>query len=728
MKKFLFLVGVILLPSLCNVLLAQDVAKELSLELLFKSRTLRQKGVYGMLQSKNPENYYKLEKDTLFIYSYKTNKKVGNLFVTNKFVTTKGDTLAMEDFEFSADESKILISTETEPIYRHSVKSTYYVYDLSTRKLTSLSEGGKQRLAEFSPDASKVAFVRDNNLFIKDLASNKESQITTDGLDRNVINGTTDWVYEEEFSFTKAFYWSPDGSKIAYYRMDESKVKEFSMTMFEELYPTEYKYKYPKAGEDNSVVNIMVYNLASASVSKMDIGAETDIYIPRIKWTGLPDKLAIMRMNRLQNKLEILVAEAGSGKSEVVYTETDNAYIEITDDWHYMPDGKQFLLMSQKNGYNHIYLLPTLGGTGIQLTDGQWEVDHIIGWDGTSKQVYFEAAYSSPMNREVCAVDLKGRMKVIAGRAGSNHAEFGKGFKYFLKTWSDINTPTIYSICDSKGKELHVLEDNAAYLGKAKEYGLLDRELFQFTTSQGVTLNGWMIKPDNYSPEKKYPVLVYLYGGPGSQTVQNAWGRGEHWYQMLAQKGIMVVSVDNRGTGFRGAAFKKITYGELGKYETEDQVELAKYLINKGMADPKKIGIFGWSYGGYMSSLCVTKGAEYYSLGIAVAPVTNWRYYDNIYTERYMGLPKDNAKGYDDNSPINHVDKLKGKYLLVHGTADDNVHFQNSTEMVKALVDANKQFETMYYPNSNHGIYTGKNTTYHLYTRMTNFLLDNLLK
>ena len=728
MNKFLFLVGVFLLPSLCNVLLAQDVAKELSLELLFKSRTLRQKGVYGMLQSKNPENYYKLEKDTLFIYSYKTNKKVGNLFVTNKFVTTKGDTLAMEDFEFSADESKILISTETEPIYRHSVKSTYYVYDLSTRKLTSLSEGGKQRLAEFSPDASKVAFVRDNNLFIKDLASNKESQITTDGLDRNVINGTTDWVYEEEFSFTKAFYWSPDGSKIAYYRMDESKVKEFSMTMFEELYPTEYKYKYPKAGEDNSVVNIMVYNLASASVSKMDIGAETDIYIPRIKWTGLPDKLAIMRMNRLQNKLEILVAEAGSGKSEVVYTETDNAYIEITDDWHYMPDGKQFLLMSQKNGYNHIYLLPTLGGTGIQLTDGQWEVDHIIGWDGTSKQVYFEAAYSSPMNREVCAVDLKGRMKVIAGRAGSNHAEFGKGFKYFLKTWSDINTPTIYSICDSKGKELHVLEDNAAYLGKAKEYGLLDRELFQFTTSQGVTLNGWMIKPDNYSPEKKYPVLVYLYGGPGSQTVQNAWGRGEHWYQMLAQKGIMVVSVDNRGTGFRGAAFKKITYGELGKYETEDQVELAKYLINKGMADPKKIGIFGWSYGGYMSSLCVTKGAEYYSLGIAVAPVTNWRYYDNIYTERYMGLPKDNAKGYDDNSPINHVDKLKGKYLLVHGTADDNVHFQNSTEMVKALVDANKQFETMYYPNSNHGIYTGKNTTYHLYTRMTNFLLDNLLK
>ncbi len=728
MKKLLTIFLAIFFVSIGNVLDAQQITKELTLDLLFKNRTLRTKGVYGIIPSKNPEQFYKLEKDTLFTYNYKTNSKSGYLITTNQLITSKGDTLSLDEFEFSGDESKILIATGSEAIYRHSVKSDYYVFDISKRKLTQLSTGGKQRLAEFSPDATKVAFVRDNNLFVKDLNTEKETQVTTDGLDRSIINGTTDWVYEEEFSFTKAFYWSPDGSKIAFYRMDESKVKEYSLTMYEDLYPDQSKYKYPKAGEDNSIVSILMYNLADGSITTMDIGAETDQYIPRIKWTGLKDKLAIMRMNRLQNKLEILVNDAVTGKNSIVYTEVNKAYIEITDDWQFLPDGKQFLLTSQRDGYNHIYLNNTDGTTGKQLTSGQWEVDHIIGFDAVAKLIYFEAAYSSPVNREICTIDTKNRMKVIAGRTGTNNAAFSSGYKYFVKTWSDITTPPVYSICDAKGKELHILEDNASFAGKAKEYGLTDRELFQFTTSQGITLNGWMIKPDNFDPEKKYPVLVYLYGGPGSQTVLNSWGRGEIWYQMLAQKGILVVSVDNRGTGFRGEEFRKMTYKELGKYETEDQIELAKYLINKGMADPKKIGIFGWSYGGYMSGLCMTKGADYYSVGIAVAPVTNWRYYDNIYTERYMALPKDNPSGYDDNSPINHVSKLKGKFLLIHGTADDNVHFQNSTEMVKALVSANKQFETMYYPNSNHGIYTGRNTTLHLYTKMTNFLLDNLLE
>jgi dipeptidyl-peptidase-4 len=319
-------------------------------------------------------------------------------------------------------------------------------------------------------------------------------------------------------------------------------------------------------------------------------------------------------------------------------------------------------------------------------------------------------------------------MKVIAGIPGTNTAQFDPTYKWFLKSWSDANTPPVYSICDANGKEIRIIEDNAALKAKMPEWGLQIREFFTFKTGQGVDLNGWMIKPSNFDPTKRYPVLVYLYGGPGSQTVTNSWGGGQLWYQMLAQKGIVVVSVDNRGTGFRGEEFRKMTYGQLGKYETEDQIELAKYLINQGIAEPGRIGIFGWSYGGYMSSLCLTKGSEYYNVGIAVAPVTNWRYYDNIYTERYMGLPKDNPNGYDDNSPINHVSKLNGKYLLIHGTADDNVHFQNSVEMVTALVNANKQFQTMYYPNSNHGIYTGRNTTFHLYTLMTQFLMDNLLK
>jgi dipeptidyl-peptidase-4 len=709
------------------VMLAQESSKSLSLDVVFKSRALRAKGVYGLNTAADGQHYYRILRDTMFRYSYLTGNAAGYLIAGNELLTQKGDTLSLGDISFSENESKMLIASGTEAIYRHSSKSAYYVYDFKTKSLTALSDNGKQQLAEFSPDASKVAFVRDNNLFIKDLSSGAEIQITRDGLDRNIIYGTTDWVYEEEFSFTKGFEWAPDGKSIAFYRFDESKVKEFWMTTYGELYPENYKFKYPKAGEDNSLVTVHVYHLADARTVKMDIGAETDIYIPRIKWTRNSSLLSMQRLNRHQNKLEILIAEATNGKSDVVYTETNKYYIEITDDLYFMPDGKSFLLTSQKNGYNHIYLNKLDGSAATQLTKGSWEVDKILGFDPVSKRIYFNAAFSSPLNREICFVDLKARMKIIAGQEGTNSAAFSSTFQYFIKTWSDSNTPSVYSVCDANGKVIRVIEDNAAFIPKMKEYGLLKRDFFNFRTSEGVELNGWMIKPPAFDPNKKYPVLVYLYGGPGSQTVTNSWAGGQLWYQMLAQKGIVVVSVDNRGTGFRGEEFRKMTYQQLGKYETEDQIELAKYLITQGIADPKKIGIFGWSYGGYMSSLCMTKGADYYSVGIAVAPVTNWRYYDNIYTERYMRTPQENPKGYDDNSPINHVEKLTGKYLLVHGTADDNVHFQNTVEMVSALVKENKPFQTMYYPNSNHGIYTGPNTTFHLYTMMTNFLLENLL-
>lgn len=725
MKKVLSVL--IFLVSVFSLTETTAQTKELTLDVLFKSRQLRTKGVYGMFPLNDGQHYLRLEKDTLNIYSYKTGLKTGHLLAAAQLVTDTGDTLSLDGFALSPDEKKVMIPAETEDIYRHSTKSEFFVYDLTVRKLHRLSEGGKQRLAEFSPDGSKVAFVRDNNLFVKHLSDGKEFQITKDGLHNHIINGTTDWVYEEEFSFTKGFFWSPDGNKIAYYRFDESAVKEFSMTMYGNLYPEEYRYKYPKAGEDNSLVDICVYDLGLGMATKMETGPETDQYIPRIQWAANSGLLAVQRMNRLQNQLEILLYEPATGNGRVVYTENNPYYIEVTDDLMFLPGGRQFLLTSQKDGYNHIYLNTTDGKPSVQLTRGEWEVEKILGYDAARKMVYFRAAYSSPLNREICAVDLKGRMKVIAGRPGTNSADFNPSFTYFMKTWSDVNTPPVYSICDVKGKEIRIIEDNAAFPARAAEYGLQPREFFQFTTSQGVMLNAWMIKPAGYVAGRKYPVLVYLYGGPGSQTVTNSWGGGQLYYQMLAQKGIMVVSADNRGTGFRGEAFKKMTYGQLGKYETEDQIELARYLINEGMADPARIGIFGWSYGGYMSSLCMTKGADYYTAGIAVAPVTNWRYYDNIYTERYMGLPQNNASGYDDNSPINHVGKLKGKYLLIHGMADDNVHFQNAVEMVSALVKANKQFESGFYPNSNHGIYTGPNTTYHLYTRMTQFLLQHLL-
>ncbi len=721
----------LLLPIYLFVMWGLQVSgqtKELSLDVIFKSRELRAKGPGAIIPLRDGIHYLKNDRDTLWKYKYSTGKKDGYLLVFSDIKDAEGKVIEPDDFTFSNDETQMLIATETEAIYRHSDKSVYYIYDLAQKQTRRLSEGGKQRLAEFSPDGKNVAFVRDNNLYIKNLTNGTETAITDDGKINSIIYGTTDWVYEEEFSFTKGFFWSPDGSRLAYYRFDESKVKEFSMPMYGSLYPEEYSYKYPKAGEDNSVVDIFVYDIQAGKSVKMNTGSENDQYLPRMMWADNSGLLAVQRLNRLQNHLEILLYNPVTGDGRLVYEEKSKYYIEITDDMTFLPGGKQFLITSQKSGFNHIYLISTDGKPEVQLTRGNWEVEQILGYNPARKNVFFKAAYSSPLNREICSVDLKGRMKVIAGIPGTNSAQFDPTYKWFLKTWSDANTPPVYSICDANGKEIRILEDNAALKGKMQEWGLQPREFFTFKTSQGVELNGWMIRPAGFDPTKRYPVLVYLYGGPGSQTVTNSWGGGQLWYQMLAQKGIVVVSVDNRGTGFRGEEFRKMTYGQLGKYETEDQIELAKYLTNEGIAEPGHIGIFGWSYGGYMSSLCMTKGSDYYNVGIAVAPVTNWRYYDNIYTERYMGLPKDNPSGYDDNSPINHVDKLKGKFLLIHGTADDNVHFQNSVEMVTALVNANKQFQTMYYPNSNHGIYTGRNTTYHLYTLMTQFLLDNLMK
>lgn len=710
--------------ALCMASLSAQTGK-LSLENIFKSRTFSSKGFYGMNSLADGKHYTRLENDTLNIYSYQTGQKSGWMAAGSQMVTKANDTLEFYNFTLSSNEKKMLIATDTEPIYRHSEQSEFYVWDLSTKQLTQLSTKGKQRLADFSPDASKVAFVRDNNLFITNLKTGDEQQITTDGLDRNIINGTCDWVYEEEFSFTKAFHWSPDGTKIAFLRFDESKVKEYWLTLYGELYPTQHKYKYPKAGEDNSLVSVHVVDLATGKTTLMDVGENTDQYIPRIAWSNQPGKLAIQRLNRLQNKLELLLADASTGRSEVVYTDENKAWVEITDDLTFIPGTDQFVITSERDGFNHIYLGDAKGNLQ-QLTKGNWDVVSIKGYDAKRQLVWFDAAINGAVNRDVCHVSMKGKITTVTNKRGWNTANFSSTYDYFVHTWSDANTPPVVTVADYKGKPLRLLEDNAELKEKIKSYGLRKRELFTLTTSIGVTLNGWMIKPDQYDPQKKYPVLMYVYGGPGSQTVQNSWERGQLWYQLMAQEGIVVVSVDNRGTGFRGDEFKKLTYKQLGKYETEDQIEAARWLIKEGIADPQRIGIFGWSYGGYMSSLCMTKGADVFTTGIAVAPVTNWRYYDNIYTERFMRTPQENPSGYDDNSPINHAEKLKGNYLLIHGTADDNVHCQNAFDLFTALVAANRKFDSEFYPNSNHGIYTGKNTSFHLYSRMTDFIFKHL--
>lgn len=716
----------------CSIqLFAQESKKELTLDNVMNSREFSGKSVRGMRPMKDGEHFTQLKKDSISSYSYATGEFSKVIVNSDELVPQgKDECIPMYRYSFNSDESKILFATETEAIYRRSSKSEYYIFDLNTRDLQALSPNGKQQLADFSPDSKKVAFVRENNIFITDLESGEEQQITFDGAMNQIINGTTDWVYEEEFSVVKGFHWSPDGKKIAFTRFDESGVKEWNLTYYGDLYPDLYKYKYPKAGEDNSIITVHVYDIEAGSTIKVDLGTETDQYIPRIKFTHNPAKLAVLRTNRLQNKYEILFADAGTGASEVIFEETNKYYIEDGnyDNIHYLDNETQIILTSERSGYNHIYLYEIEDQEITPITSGEWDVTDLMGVDQENEMIYFSSAEVSPLDRNVYHVGFDGKHKrLLTPDPGTNGAQFSAGYQYFIKTWSDANTPSVYSVNKGKnGKLIRVLEDNAALVKVREAYTLQPKEFFTITTSEGVELNASKIMPLNFDENKKYPVLFDIYGGPGSQTVRNSFGRGGMWHQYLAQEGIIVVSVDNRGTGARGEEFKKMTYQELGKYETIDQIEAAKYLASLDYVDEDKIGIFGWSYGGYMSALCMTKGADIFDLGIAVAPVTNWRYYDNVYTERFMRTPQENPDGYDENSPINHVDKLEGPFLLIHGMADDNVHPQNSIDLITALVAADKDFEMMFYPNSNHGIYTGKNTRFHLYEKMTDFLFENL--
>lgn len=716
-----------------SIVLAQEKPANIKLDEIWKQYKFLPKSIQGINSLSNGINYTSLKNGSLVVYDYKSGDSVNTLLYADKLIPQgEENPIRLNSFSINSDETKFLIPTKTESIYRHSSKSVFYVWNTEDETLSPLSTD-KQRLAHFSPKGNNIAFVRENNIFITDLSTNTEKQITTDGKFNHIINGTCDWVYEEEFGFTKGFYWSPEGTKIAYYRFDESKVKEYDLTFYGELYPEEYKYKYPKAGEDNSIVEIYVYDLLTNKTTKMDIGSETDQYIPRIKWTNDDNTLAIQRLNRLQNHLDILLLNATNGEKEIIYSEDNEYYIDITDNLTFINDNKQFIISSEKDGFNHIYLYNIDGSLNKQLSSGKWDVTEVYGYDKSKKRVFYQSAESSPLNRDLYFVTLKGKKTKISEKEGTNTADFSNNFKYFISNNSSTSTPPYISVNTSTGKLVRVLEDNKSFIERLKKYNLSEKEFFTISSpkftlpdSSIVDLNAWRILPPNFDENKKYPVLITIYGGPGSQEVKNSWGYFNYfWYQMLAQNGIIVISVDNRGTGARGEAFKKMTYKELGKYETLDYIEVAKYMGGLPYVDKDKIAIFGWSYGGFMASNALFQGADYFNTAIAVAPVTNWRYYDNIYTERFMTKPQDNADGYDKNSPINHVDKLKGNYLLIHGSTDDNVHFQNTMDLVTALVAADKQFDLMVYPNKNHGIYGG-NTRYHLFNKMTNFLYKHL--
>lgn len=710
--------------------------KQISLEDVWQRNTFAAKSVQSVNWMKDG-SYYTSLKDGKVV-----KHQVSDGAVIETLYDPTTDKLDIEDYQLSADEQKILLSTAVDRIYRRSSVAENYVYDLKAKKISKLSAGGKQMYATFSPDGNRVAFVRNNNIYVVDLANMTEWQITADGKRNEIINGAGDWVYEEELSLSRAFEWSPDSKKIAFYRFDESQVKEYNMQTWGKLYPEDYRFKYPKAGEANAVVKILVHDLGAARTVPMDIGSETDIYIARINWAN-NTHLSVRRLNRLQNKLEILHATADSGESKVIWTDESNTYIDIdaVDELVYLTDGS-FITLSERSGFKHLYHFGADGQLIRPLTAGSWQVDRFYGLDVATMTLYFSSTEVSPLERHLYSLQIadvspkkKGKKatpfepikKQLSTRQGTNTANFSSDFKYFILYNSSVEAPTYVTLHRTPTAEVvKVLEDNQALQSKLADYQINKKEFFRFKTSEGVTLNAWQIKPHNFDPAKKYPVLMFVYGGPGSQTVTDSWESGNfYWYQILAQKGYMVVSVDGRGTGARGTEFQKCTYKQLGAIEVKDQIEGAKYLATLPHVDAARIGIWGWSYGGYMSSLGITVGADVFKAAIAVAPVTSWRYYDTIYTERYLQTPQQNAAGYDDNSPVSHVNKLKGKYLLVHGTGDDNVHFQNAVAMEEALIKANKQFQSFYYPNRNHGI-GGGITRLHLYTMMTNFLVENL--
>lgn len=689
----------------------------------------RAKGMDELQSMKNTNQYTVLNSDRasksqqIDLYDFATLQKVSTLIDTKNH---KELTDGIDSYTFSNDEKQILIANNSTPIFRHSFTADFYLYDLVSKSLSKILEQVQE--PTFSPDGTKIGYAKANNLYIYDIASKATTQVTTDGTKNAIINGITDWVYEEEFAFVRAFDWSADSKKLAYIRFDESQVPQFSMDLYKkDLYPTADTFKYPKAGEKNASVSLHVYDVSGKSSKTINLGNYNDFYIARMKWTNDANVLCAQVLNRHQDNLDLIFVDGTTGAAKVVLNEKDKAYVDVTDNLTFLKDNS-FIWTSEKDGFNHIYLYDKTGKLKNQVTKGNWEVTAYYGFDEKTKTVFYQSVENGSTIRDVYKISLDGKKKAkLSQQIGTNAATFSPDFTYFINSFSSATVPTTYTLNSSKdGKQVKAIVDNVALADKLKKYDLPTKEFFELTTEKGHKLNAWIIKPKNFDATKKYPVFMYQYSGPGSQQVANQWlNTNDYWFMMLSQEGYITVCVDGRGTGFKGAEFKKCTQKELGKYEVEDQIDAAKVIGNYAYVDKSRIGIFGWSYGGFMSSNCLFKGADVFKMAIAVAPVTNWRFYDSIYTERYMQTPQENPSGYDENSPINHVSKLKGNFLLIHGTADDNVHVQNSMQMIEALVQANKQFDWAIYPDKNHGIFGGK-TRIQLYNKMTNFIKEKL--
>jgi len=702
-------------------------AQKLSLEAIYKYPLFIPDIVEGINSLNDGIHYTRLINGSEIVkYNYEHGEKVEVLFTLD--TTCHKKISEISEYTINRNENKILIAGEKQEIYRYSYLTDYYVYNLIDSSLIPVFTGEKQQSASLSPDGNYVAFVYKNDLYIRDFISDTLVRVTTDGLKNQIINGSPDWLYEEEFTLLTGFYWSDDSRKIAYYRFDESPVKEYNITLYDSLYPSAFSYKYPSAGEANSQVDIYVYHLLSGKHVKMIADRDSDMYIPRIKWLPTSDDICITSLNRRQNAVDLLLCNAETGISRSLYSEVNDRFLsEFSDDFvSFIDSGKQAIILSEKSGYMHMYRYNVDGSFVNQVTSGNWEVDEILGIDDYTQRIFYTSTEVSPLERQIYSIRFDGTEKTkITAQHGVHTAEFSKTFKYYILTSSDANTPFKVGLYNIQNELIRMLEENLFVSTLIKEFNFSEKKFFRFQNKTGDTLNAYYILPPNFRKNKKYPVLIYVYGGPESQFVMDQWEKSLAWFQLLAQHGYIIACADNRGTDGRGESFKKCIYLQLGNLETEDQIALAEYLKSQPYVDRNRIGIFGWSYGGYMSLLCLMKGNNIFKTAVAVAPVTDWRYYDSAYTERYMGTPRENAYGYDQSSLLMYVEQLQGKLLLIHGTGDDNVHIQNSMMLVKKMIEADKQFEVQFYPDQDHSISDG-NSTYHLFKRATDFIFNSL--
>ncbi|MDP3313490.1 S9 family peptidase [Lutibacter sp.] len=672
------------------------------------------------LNSMNGDFYTLLNTNQLFQnttidkYSYSSLEKIETI-VDSKDLN---EIASFDSYLFNNNETKLILGVDSEPIYRHSSIGLFYVFDIASKSL-KLIDSAKIQEPTFSPDSKKVAYVKNNNLFIKNLETNVVIPITNDGKNNFIINGICDWVYEEEFSFVKAFEWSNDSKNIAFLKFDETEVPTFSM----DIVGTDL---YPKAGEKNAIVTLLIFNTEKSSTSTIKLGNYE--YIPRIKWTNKSNLLSVITLNRHQNNLNLYLVNSTDLSSKIILNEADKAYVDVHNNLTFLADNS-FIWTSEKDGFNHIYHYTENGKLLNQITKGNWEVTNFYGINEKTKSIYYQSVEDGSINRTVYSIKLNGKdKKRLTNSSGDNDASFSKNLGYFINTFSDINTPPMYSLYNGNGVLLKEVLNNTRLSKKLEAYLISKKEFFILKTENG-EFNAWMIKPSDFDASKKYPLFMTQYSGPGSQSVSNSWNSAnDYWYQHLVQQGYIVVCVDGRGTGFKGAEFKKSTYLNLVKYETIDQIAAAKVLAKRPYIDANEIGIWGWSFGGHMSTNALLKGEGTFKMAIAVAPVTSWRFYDSVYTERFLRTPQENPTGYDENSPINYAHLLKGEFLLIHGSGDDNVHVQNSMRLQNALIEANKPFDSEIYPDRTHGIYEGKNTRIHLFNKMTIFIKENLGK